>query len=77
MKGEYTMKTLVNKMNRIQMRAVSAFTKFMKSERGDTNFISIIIIAIVIALAGIFWAFAKNGMSTISSKFTKFINGLG
>ncbi len=72
------MKTLVNKMNRIQMRAVSAFTKFMKSERGDTNFISIIIIiAIVIALAGIFWAFAKNGMSTISSKFTKFINGLG
>ena len=71
------MKTLVNKMNRIQMRAVSAFTKFMKSERGDTNFISIIIIiAIVIALAGIFWAFAKNGMSTISSKFTQFLSSL-
>ena len=72
------MKGLVYKMNRIQMKAVSAFTKFMRSERGDTNFISIIIIvAIVIALASIFWMFAKNGMSTISSKFTKFINGLG
>ena len=71
------MKTLVNKMNRIQMRAVSAFTKFMKSERGDTNFISIIIIvAIVIALAGMFWLFAKNGMSTISSKFTTFLGSL-
>ena len=72
------MKGLVYKMNRIQMKAVSAFTKFMRSERGDTNFISIIIIvAIVIALASIFWMLAKNGMSTISSKFTKFINGLG
>ena len=50
------MKGLVYKMNRIQMKAVSAFTKFMRSERGDTNFISIIIIiAIVIALASIFW----------------------
>ena len=72
------MKGLVYKMNRIQMKALSAFTKFMRSEKGDTNFISIIIIvAIVIALAGIFWAFAKGGMSTISSKFTKFINSLG
>ena len=72
------MKGLVYKMNRIQMKAASAFSKFMRSERGDTNFISIIIIvAIVIALAGIFWIFAKGGMSTISSKFTKFISGLG
>ena len=71
------MKTLVNKMNRIQMRAASAFSKFMRSERGDTNFISIIIIvAIVIALAGMFWIFAKNGMSTISSKFTQFLSSL-
>ena len=71
------MKALVNKMNRIQMRAVSAFTKFMRSERGDTNFISIIIIvAIVIALASIFWTFAKGGMSQISSKFTQFLSSL-
>ena len=71
------MKTLVNKMNRFQMRAASAFSKFMRSERGDTNFISIIIIvAIVIALAGMFWLFAKNGMSTISQKFTTFLGSL-
>ena len=71
------MKGLVYKMNRIQMRASSAFSKFMRSERGDTNFISIIIIvAIVIALAGMFWLFAKNGMSTISQKFTTFLGSL-
>lgn len=72
------MKSIIKKVNRLEMRAVSAFARFMSSERGDTNFISIIIIvAIVVALAGLFWTFAKGGMNTISTKFTSFINSLG
>ena len=71
------MKGIANKMSRIQMRAASAFSKFMRSERGDTNFISIIIIiAIAIALAGIFYIFSKDGMRMIANQFTTFINNL-
>lgn len=72
------MKKLAEKVNRLQMHALSGFLKFMNSERGDTNFISIIIIvAIVIALAAIFWGFAKGGMDTISKAFETFLKKLG
>ena len=57
---------------------MSTFKKFLASERGDTNFISIIIIiAIVIALAGVFYAFASSGMDTIKSAFENFLSTLG
>lgn len=57
---------------------VSMAKSFMRSEKGDTNFISIIIIvAIVIALAGVFYTMASGGMDLISQKFTEFIESLG
>ena len=57
---------------------MNTFKKFMTSERGDTNFISIIIIiAIVIALAGVFYAFASSGMNTIKGAFETFLGKLG
>jgi FlaG/FlaF family flagellin (archaellin) len=47
----------------------------MSSERGDTNFISIIIIvAIVVALAGAFWTMANGGMQYIQSLFYSFLS---
>ncbi|WP_185752509.1 hypothetical protein [Butyrivibrio sp. AE2032] len=53
---------------------MSKVKNFLASERGDTNFISIIIIvAIVVALAGAFWALAKGGMDTISKAFKTFL----
>ena len=53
---------------------MSRVKSFLASERGDTNFISIIIIiAIVVALAGVFWAFAKNGMDTVKKAFNSFL----
>lgn len=65
------MKGLVKKLNRLQSRAIAGICDFYNSEKGDTNFISIIIIiAIVIALAGIFYTFATGGMNTISKAFT-------
>lgn len=66
------MKGLVEKMDRLQRRALAGIIDFYNSEKGDTNFISIIIIiAIVIALAGIFYTFATGGMNKISTAFTK------
>ena len=56
-------------------KLVSMTKKFMSSERGDTNFISIIIIvAIVVALAGAFWTMANGGMQYIQSLFYSFLS---
>ncbi len=56
---------------------MSKVKSFLTSERGDTNFISIIIIvAIVVALAGAFWALANGGMKTISKAFNKFLKSV-
>lgn len=59
-------------------KLVSMTKKFMSSERGDTNFISIIIIvAIVVALAGAFWAMAQGGMEQITNMFNNFLGQFG
>lgn len=56
-------------------KLVSMTKKFMASERGDTNFISIIIIvAIVVALAGLFWTMAQGGMTYIQGLFYSFLS---
>ena len=56
MKGGVDM--LYNLIQTAQWSVLSAIAKFRKSERGDTNFISIIIIlGIVILVAGIFIGF--------------------
>lgn len=56
------------------MRAKLAFQDALESERGDTNFISILIIlGIVILLAGVFIAFKDkiiNQVNNIVNNFT-------
>ena len=56
---------------------MSKVKSFFASERGDTNFISIIIIiAIVVALAGVFWTMANGGMKTVANAFNKFLKSI-
>lgn len=63
------------KLNRLQAKAICAFLEFKNSERGDTNFISIIIIAaIVVALAGLLWAILSGGMNKIGQVINNFID---
>ncbi len=62
---------------RMQLKANRAFEDFKNSERGDTNFISmLIIIGIVVVLAGLFLTLGKDVMTAISQKVKTFINGL-
>ena len=61
------MKSLVYKLNRSQMRVLSGICEFKNSERGDTNFISIIlIVAIVVVLAAAFMALANGDRVNLS-----------
>lgn len=61
----------------IQIKAMCALEDFKNEERGDTNFISMmIIIGIVVVLAGLFLTLGRSVMSTITEKVTSFINGL-
>lgn len=62
---------------KLQVKACHVLEDFKNSERGDTNFISmLIIIGIVVVLAGLFLALGKSVMTSISQKVTTFINGL-
>ena len=59
------------KLKKIQ----KSVSEFINSERGDTNFISIIlIVAIVVALAAIFFAMANGGMETVNNLFSSALN---
>ncbi len=52
--------------------------KLVKEENGDTNFVSIIlIVVIVIALAAIFKKQLTSAMNTVMGKLTEFINDGG
>ena len=71
------MKSLVYKLNRAQMRVLSGICEFKNSERGDTIFISIIlIVAIVVVLAAAFMALANGGMEKITQMFNDFLDSL-
>lgn len=49
-----------------------------KSERGDTNFVSmLLIIGIVVVLAGLFLTLGKDIVLKIQGKITQFIDNLG
>lgn len=51
---------------------------FKESERGDTNFISmLLIIAIVVVLAGLFLTLGKDVMATVTQKIKEFLESLG
>lgn len=55
-----------NIISYITVNAKAGFRKFMKDEKGDTNFISILIIlGVVIALAGVFIGFKDSIVSEV------------
>jgi purine-cytosine permease-like protein len=57
--------------------AMSAINDFKKSERGDTNFVSmLLIIGIVVVLAGLFLTLGKSVMTTITQNVNKFLKSL-
>jgi hypothetical protein len=60
------------------VKAVIAVEDFKNSERGDTNFVSmLLIIGIVVVLAGLFLTLGKGVMSSITTKINDFIKKLG
>lgn len=71
------MKKIQDMMTKMQIKAFCAVQNFKNSERGDTNFVSmLIIIGIVVVLAGLFLTLGKDVMTSISQKVKDFINGL-
>lgn len=61
----------------LRVKAECAWNNFMDSERGDTNFVSmLLIIGIVVVIASLFLTFGKGVMTTISGKVTQFISKL-
>lgn len=71
------MKKIQDMMTKMQIKAFCAVQNFKNSERGDTNFVSmLIIIGIVVVLAGLFLTLGKDVMTSISQKVKNFINGL-
>lgn len=60
------------------VKAVIAVEDFKNSERGDTNFVSmLLIIGIVVVLAGLFLTLGKGVMNSITTKINEFIKKLG
>lgn len=71
------MKKIQDMMTKMQIKAFCAVQNFKNSERGDTNFVSmLIIIGIVVVLAGLFLTLGKDVMTSIGQKVKDFINGL-
>ena len=72
----------MDKLNAMYLRVLlcvnGLIVDFKESERGDTNFISmLLIIAIVVVLAGLFLTLGKDVMSTVTDKIREFLDGLG
>lgn len=64
-------------MNQLNGLAIKV-KNFLNSERGDTNFVSmLLIIGIVVVLAGLFLTLGKGVMNTITTKVNQFIQSLG
>ncbi|ERL22534.1 hypothetical protein HMPREF1986_00503 [Oribacterium sp. oral taxon 078 str. F0263] len=60
-----------------KIRAEHGLDAFLSEERGDTNFISmLIIIAIAVFLGGLFKAMGQNILDTVQNKVAQFVNGL-
>ncbi len=71
------MKKINEMLTKLQIKAYCALSNFKNSERGDTNFVSmLIIIGIVVVLAGLFLTLGKDVVASISQKVKDFINGL-
>lgn len=71
------MRKINEMLTKMQVKAYCKLTNFINSERGDTNFVSmLLIIGIVVVLAGLFLTLGKNVVTSISQKVQDFINGL-
>ena len=71
------MKKINDMLNKLYIKASTAVRDFKETERGDTNFVSmLIIIGIVVVLAGLFLTLGKEVMTSISNKVKNFIKGL-
>ncbi len=64
----------MSKLNDLMIGAKCRVRKFFESERGDTNFVSmLIIIGIVVVLAGLFLAFGKKLIGIVEEKVLNFV----
>lgn len=73
------MKKLDRMLMKLQMKAENALSEIKNSERGDTNFVSmLLIIGIVVVLAGLFLVLVKDTVfPAIEQKVGDFLNSLG
>jgi len=64
---------LKTKIMAMYLNAIAEAERILKGERGDTNFISILIVlAIVVILVGIFIGFKDTIVSTVTDIVSKF-----
>ena len=71
------MKKLRNKLNLAVLKGQMALRDFLSNERGDTNFISIaIVLIIVMVIAVAFIAFKDEIMNLLNQKKNEFTNAL-
>lgn len=69
-------KVLIGTMMRSKRRILDQIRKFQESERGDTNFVAIIvIIVIILAIAVIFRDRLKAAVEAVFSQLDSFIGG--
>ena len=73
------MKKLDRMLMKLQMKAENALSEIKNSERGDTNFVSmLLIIGIVVVLAGLYLVLVKDTVfPAIEQKVGDFLNSLG
>ena len=72
------MKKLSGKIENALWRAKFALNRFAKEERGDTNFISIaIILVVVLVLAVVFIAFGGKLTEALKTKINELYDALG
>lgn len=66
---------LDGKLIGMQLRAKRFFSQLAEEEKGDTNFVSIILImVIVIGIAGVFRKQLKDAVDAVMGQLTGFIN---
>lgn len=65
---------LDGKLIGMQLRARRFVSQLLEEERGDTNFVAIIIIVILIAIAGIFKDQLEKAIKKVFDSLTNFID---
>lgn len=64
---------LIDKMNAMLIMAYVKVNAFIEDERGDTNFISILVLlGIALALAGVFLSFQEDIMEWVETNIGSF-----